>query len=168
MIISSNPYTLLSTECHYFQKLLIIYNLDHLTTLCLVAKLCPTLCDPMDCSSPGTSVHGDSLCKNAGVGCHVLLQVIFTTQGSNPGLLHCRWILYHLSHQRSSPQNSQPTKRFVCPTPWMASAKNFPWFKHLRIILNSSPSPIHSICKHYSFYFLKSRFNSPFSHHHLV
>ena len=26
---------------------------------------------------------------------------IFPTQGSNPGLLHCRWILYHLSHQRS-------------------------------------------------------------------
>ena len=32
--------------------------------------------------------------KNAGVGCHFLLQVIFPTQGSNPGLLHCRQILY--------------------------------------------------------------------------
>ena len=37
--------------------------------------------------------------KNTGVGCHFLLQGIFLTQGSNPGLLHCRWILYHLSHQ---------------------------------------------------------------------
>ena len=34
-----------------------------------------------------------------GVGCHFLLQGIFPTQGSNPGLLHCRGILYHLSHQ---------------------------------------------------------------------
>ena len=30
--------------------------------------------------------------------CHSLLQGFFPTQGSNPGLLHCRWILYHLSH----------------------------------------------------------------------
>ena len=37
--------------------------------------------------------------KNIGVGCHFLLQGIFLTQGSNPGLLHCRRILYHLSHQ---------------------------------------------------------------------
>ena len=39
--------------------------------------------------------------KNTGVGCHSLFQGIFPTQGSNPGLLHCRQILYHLSHQRS-------------------------------------------------------------------
>ena len=39
----------------------------------LVAQLCPTLCDPMDCSSPGSSVHGDSPGKNTGVGCHALL-----------------------------------------------------------------------------------------------
>ena len=39
--------------------------------------------------------------KNIGVGCHALLPGIFPTQGSNPGLLHCRQILYHLSHQRS-------------------------------------------------------------------
>ena len=37
--------------------------------------------------------------KNTGVGCHSLLQGIFLTQGSNPGLLHCRQIFYHLSHQ---------------------------------------------------------------------
>ena len=36
--------------------------------------------------------------KNTGVGCHFLLQRIFLTQGSNPDLLHCRQILYHLSH----------------------------------------------------------------------
>ena len=36
-------------------------------------------------------------------GCHFLLQGIFPTQGSNPGLPHCRQILYQLSHQ-GSPQ----------------------------------------------------------------
>ena len=36
--------------------------------------------------------------KNTRVGCHALLQGIFPTQGSNPGLLHCRQILYHLNH----------------------------------------------------------------------
>ena len=133
--------------------------------------LCPTLCDPMDLSPPGSSVHGilqariltgvgccfllqgifptqgsyphvlhllhwqagslppgppgdglvakscltlviswtvacqallcpwDSPGKNTGVGCRALLQGIFLTQGSNPGLLHCRQVLYHLSHQ---------------------------------------------------------------------
>ena len=49
-----------------------------------VAQSCPTLCDPMDCSPwnfPG---------KSTGVGCHFLLQEIFLTQGSNPGLPHYR------------------------------------------------------------------------------
>ena len=35
---------------------------------------CSTLCDPMDCSLTGSSVHADSSGKNAGVGCHALLQ----------------------------------------------------------------------------------------------
>ena len=43
----------------------------------LVTQLCPTLCDLMDCSPPGSSVHGDSQGKNTGVGCHALLQGIF-------------------------------------------------------------------------------------------
>ena len=43
--------------------------------------------------------------KNTGVGCHSLLQGIFLTQGSNPGLLHSRKILYHLSHQGSHQGN---------------------------------------------------------------
>ena len=69
--------------------------------LCLVGQSCLTLCDSMDCSPPGSSVHGDSPGNNTGVGCHALLQEIFPTQRSNPGLPQCRWILYHLSHQGS-------------------------------------------------------------------
>ena len=45
------------------------------TRACLVAQSCPSLCDPMDCSPPGSSVHGDSPEKNDGVGCYVLLQL---------------------------------------------------------------------------------------------
>ena len=45
--------------------------------LCLIAQLCPALCDPMDYSLPGSSVHVDSPGKNTGVGCHALLQGIF-------------------------------------------------------------------------------------------
>ena len=60
-----------------------------------------TLCNPMDSSPPGTSVHGGSPGKNTGVGCHALLQGIFPTQEWNPGLPHCRQILYHLSQQGS-------------------------------------------------------------------
>ena len=39
----------------------------------------------------------DSPGKKPGVDCHSLLQRIFLTQGSNPGLLYCRQILCHLS-----------------------------------------------------------------------
>ena len=54
----------------------------------LVAQSRLHLCDPMDCSPPGSSVRGDSLSKNIGIGCHALLQGIFPTQGSNPGVPH--------------------------------------------------------------------------------
>ena len=48
--------------------------------MCLVAQLCLTLCDLMDCSPPGSSVHGDSPGKNTGVSCHSLFQ------GIHPGI----------------------------------------------------------------------------------
>ena len=59
------------------------------------------LCDTIDCSPSGSSVHGDSPDKNTRMGCHFLLQGIFPIQGWNPGLPHCRWILYCVSHQGS-------------------------------------------------------------------
>ena len=64
------------------------------------------ICDPMNCSLPGSSDHGDFPGKNTGVGCHFLLQGIFPTQRSNPGLLyHLHWQANSLplSHQRSPP-----------------------------------------------------------------
>ena len=58
---------------------------------CICAKSlqsCPALCDPVNSSLPGFSIHGDSLGKNIGVGCHAQLQGIFPMQGSNPCLLN--------------------------------------------------------------------------------
>ena len=76
----------------------------------LIAQLCSTLCNPMDYSPPGSSAHG-ILQARILEGCHFLPQRIFPTQGSNPGLLHCRWILYFLSHQ-GSPDKWNPV--FQC------------------------------------------------------
>ena len=61
-----------------------------------VAPSCLTLYDPTRLPHPWKFPG-----KSTGVGCHFLLQGIFSTQGSNPGLLLCRQTLYHLSHQRN-------------------------------------------------------------------
>ena len=54
----------------------------------LIAQSCLTLCDPIDYSPPGSSVPGDSPGKSTELNCHALLQGIFPTQGSKPGLSH--------------------------------------------------------------------------------
>ena len=77
----------------------------------LVSQSCLTPCDPMDCSPPGSSIHGtlqarrlewlaisflrgwNSPGKKTGVACHFLLEGIFLTQGLNPGLPHCKQTL---------------------------------------------------------------------------
>ena len=56
----------------------------------LVAQSCPILCDPMDYSPPGSSVHGVFSGKNTELNYRLLLHVIFRTQGSNlPLCLSC-------------------------------------------------------------------------------
>ena len=71
---------------------------------------------PWTVASPDSSGHGDSPGKNTGVGCHALLQGIFLTQGLNPTLPHCRWILYQPSYQ-GSPLSSRghPYSWFMTP-----------------------------------------------------
>ena len=62
-----------------------------------VSWLRPTLRDPVDCiASPW-----DSPGQNTGMGSLFLVQVLFQTEGLNPGILHCRWILFQQSHKRS-------------------------------------------------------------------
>ena len=90
-----------------------------------VAQSCITLCDPMDCSLPGSSIHGFS--RQEYWRCfHFLLQMIFLTQGLNQDLPHCRQMLYHLSHQGSpggptSPKSMSPAlagKLFTASVTW--------------------------------------------------
>ena len=64
----------------------------------LVAKSCLILCDPMDCSSPGSSVHG-ILQARILEWVAIAFSGDLSDKGSNPALLHCRQILYHLRHQ---------------------------------------------------------------------
>ena len=77
-------------QLSYQESLILLISINQKSVLCLVAQSCLTLCNPMDCSPPGSFVHEDSPGKNTGVGCHTLLQGIFRTQGSNWGLLHCQ------------------------------------------------------------------------------
>ena len=74
----------------------------------LVLPSCPTLCDTPRTVACQVPLFGDSPGKNTGVGCQFLLQGIFLTQGSNPGLPHCRWILYCPGATREAPP--------CCPT----------------------------------------------------
>ena len=75
-------------HCSLFHlKIFLTHSYSWMIVCVLVAQSCLTLYDTMDCSPSGSSVHG----INTGVGCHFLLQGIFSTQGSNLHLLHCRW-----------------------------------------------------------------------------
>ena len=64
----------------------------------LVAQLYPTLCNPVDCGPPGSSVHGIPQARILEWVTFPFSRGIFPMQGSSPSLLHCRLILYHLSH----------------------------------------------------------------------
>ena len=67
----------------------------------LVAQSCPSLCNPMDCSLPGFSVHGILQARILEWVAIPFCNGSFPSQGLNPSLLHCRQIIYHLSHQGS-------------------------------------------------------------------
>ena len=74
-----------------------------------VAPSCPTLCDPMDYTVSG--VLQARILEWVSLS---LLQGIFPTQGQNPGLLHCRQILYQLSHQGSPKDYESPQINCCC------------------------------------------------------
>ena len=66
-----------------------------------VTQSCPTLCDPMDCTLPGSSVHGILQSRILEWVAIAFSRGIFLIKVLNPGLLCCRQIPYHLSHQGS-------------------------------------------------------------------
>ena len=83
---------------------------------------CPTLCDPINCSLPGSWVHGDSPGKSTAVGCHALLQGIFPTQGWDPCLLRsCIVVRFFTAESLGNPRvvPFQPKQRHgfsPCPS----------------------------------------------------
>ena len=105
-------------------------------------------CNPMDCGPPRSSVHGILQARILEWICHFLLQGIFLTLGSNPGLLHCRQILYWLSYkgsslssvmyQFSSVQSLSHVQLFV--TPWTVARQ-----ASLSITNSQSPPKLMSI-----------------------
>ena len=105
-----------------------------------VAQSCPTLRDPMDCSLTRLLRPWDFPGKSTGVGCHFLLQEIFPTQGLNPGLPHCRQMLYHLSHQRST---------WIIIKYWLL----FPWFFNLQFFSFTMVWKWHTYNRRHSSYF---------------
>ena len=84
----------------YLQMKKLEMNESTLATM-RVAQSSPTLLWPHGMQPVRLLCLWNSPGKNTGVGSHSLLQGLFLARGSNLGLLHCRWILYHLSHQGS-------------------------------------------------------------------
>ena len=89
-----------------------IRTLVSLCCCCLVARSCPTFCDFMDCSPPGSSVHGISQARI--LECHFLLQGIFLSQGANLHFLHWQADSLPLSHQESHLQNIECIRIIFC------------------------------------------------------
>ena len=80
---------------------------------CKVTQWCRALCDPLDCSPPGSSVHGNFLARVLERVANFLLHGIFPTQRLNPHLLcplFSRQLLYTLSCQGSPIWPWDPSK----------------------------------------------------------
>ena len=97
---------LIISDVEHFLMCLLVYPIGFLQRKkemkVFVTQSWLTLCDPMDCTTLDSSVHGILQARILEwVASHSLLQGIFPTQGLNLNLLHCRQILYHLSHQGS-------------------------------------------------------------------
>ena len=79
--------------CHF------TYNVSCCRLLWLVGESCSVVSNSLQ--PHGLYSPWNSPVQNTGVGSHSPLEGIFPTQGSNPGFLHCRWILCQLSHKGS-------------------------------------------------------------------
>ena len=116
--------------------------------MCACAKsfqLCTTLCDPVDCSPPGSSVHGDSPGNNTGVDCYALLQGIFPTQGSNLHLLHL--LHWQVGSLPPAPPASVQFSSFAqsCPTLCDPMNRSMPGFPVHHQFLESTQTHVHRV-----------------------
>ena len=128
-----DPITLLTLLCVFLPILLYVV---------LSSQQCLIFFNPMDCSLPGSPVHGDFPGKNTGVGCHALLQGLFPTRGLNQGLLHCKWILL-LTEPPGKPMNTGMGSLFLLQGIFLTQESN-PGILHCRRIiyqLNYQGSP---------------------------
>ena len=100
--------------------------------LCLIAQCVWLFAIPWSVAHKAPLAVGCSPGQNTGVGCQALLQGIFLTQGSNPGLLHCRQILYCLSHQGSP--NWGKESGLVWGSLMMGSNRESLWPSNLSIV----------------------------------
>ena len=98
----------------------------------LIVQLCPTNCDHMDCSLADSSVHRICQARILEWVSGSLLQEIFPIQGLYLGLLHCRQILYDLSHQGSFYNVKTDNK----------SVNMLTWLLHFRSTTNTKPEPL--------------------------
>ena len=131
--------------CSKFSIFLLLFQKNEVKVL--VVQLCLTLCNPMDWPTRLLSPW-NSPGKNTGVGSHFFLQGTFLIQRLNAGLLHCRQILDHLSHQESLVINApamskfQGTGDFECARPnLMGHVYTTSWKALLRVSLALAYSP---------------------------
>ena len=110
------------------------FNSSYKIFVCLVAQSCSTLCNPMDCSLPDSSVHGDSPSMNTEVGCHAPFLRIFPTQWSNPGLLHCRQIFLLTELWGKPTEQAGKSKHFLV-------SENFQ-YSPFSVANSSTPNPM--------------------------
>ena len=122
----------------------------------LVTQSCPTLCDPMDHSPPGPTDH--EILQARILDSYSLLPGLFLTQGSNPGPLHCRQILYHLSHQGSPVLTNKEVQsrevRFIAQSPKASQSRA----DYLEIHIYIYVSSVNHLFIFHAFYFY-STFN---------
>ena len=80
-----------------------------------VVQSCPTLCDPMDCSPPASSIHGIFQARVLEWGAIAFSRGIFLTQGLNQGLPHCRQLILP-SEPPGKPKGKEIEVAQSCPT----------------------------------------------------
>ena len=111
----------------------------------LVAQSCLTLYHPMDCSPSDSSVHGVLQARIVEWEAIPFSRGIFPTQGSNPGLLLCRQILYHLSHQGSPNTCMCSVASVVSNSAWpyglLPARLLCPWYSPRQEYLSGLPFP---------------------------
>ena len=98
----------------------------------------------MDCSIPGSSVHGDFQARIL-EWVAISFSRVFLIQGSNPGLPHCRQMLYCLSHQGSL-KKERPDKYWTSPTTGTWTHKNRYTRKQRETRIPSAGPAEHPVC----------------------